>query len=239
MSDQQERPLVSARDVRKSYVMGKRTVEVLRGVSLTVPRGDFQALRGASGAGKSTLLHLIGGLDTPNSGEIWFGDRDLARLSRNDLAEFRNLRVGLIFQGYHLFPELDAVENVSLPARMARKNATEVAERARMLLKRVGLEARMEHRPSEMSGGEQQRVAIARALINEPELIIADEPTGNLDSRTGQEIIELLCSLREENGTTLLIATHDLKVAARAPKVIHLVDGQIDRTVRTSDVEAS
>jgi ABC-type lipoprotein export system ATPase subunit len=238
MSDSEQRPVVSVRDVRKSYVMGKRTVEVLRGVSLTVPRGDFQALRGASGAGKRTHLHLIGGLDTPNSGEIWFGDRDLARLSRNDLAEFRNLRVGLIFQGYHLFPELDAVENVSLPARMARKNATQVAERARMLLKRVGLEARMEHRPSEMSGGEQQRVAIARALINEPELIIADEPTGNLDSHTGQEIIELLCSLREENGTTLLIATHDLKVAARAPKVIHLVDGQIDQTARSREVEA-
>lgn len=220
--------LVSARDVRKSYTMGKRTVEVLRGVSLEVPRGDFQALRGASGAGKSTLLHLLGGLDSPNSGEIWFGNNDLARLSRNDLAEFRNLRVGLIFQGYHLFPELDALENVSLPARMARKNAREVAERARMLLSRVGLAERMEHRPSEMSGGEQQRVAIARALINEPDLIIADEPTGNLDSRTGQEIIELLCSLREENGTTLLIATHDLKVAARAPKVIHLIDGQID-----------
>jgi ABC-type lipoprotein export system ATPase subunit len=234
MSNSQEGPLVSARDVRKSYVMGKGTVEVLRGVTLTVPRGDFQALRGASGAGKSTLLHLIGGLDTPNSGEIWFGDRDLARMSRNDLAEFRNLRIGLIFQGYHLFPELDAVENVALPARMARKNATRVAERARMLLKRVGLGARMEHRPSEMSGGEQQRVAIARALINEPELIIADEPTGNLDSHTGQEIIELLCSLREENGTTLLIATHDLKVAARAPKVIHLVDGQIE-SMDTSD----
>jgi lipoprotein-releasing system ATP-binding protein len=228
MNNSDEKPLVSARAVRKSYIMGKRTVEVLRGVSLEVPRGDFQALRGASGAGKSTLLHLIGGLDTPNSGEIWFGNHDLARLSRNDLAEFRNLRVGLIFQGYHLFPELDALENVSLPARMARKNVRVVAERARMLLSRVGLGERMEHRPSEMSGGEQQRVAIARALINEPELIIADEPTGNLDSHTGQEIIELLCSLREENGTTLLIATHDLKVAARAPKVIHLIDGQID-----------
>ena len=233
MNNSEGKPLVSARQVRKSYIMGKRTVEVLRGVSLEVPRGDFQALRGASGAGKSTLLHLIGGLDTPNSGEIWFGNNDLARLSRNDLAEFRNLRVGLIFQGYHLFPELDAIENVSLPARMARKNAREVAERARMLLCRVGLGERMEHRPSEMSGGEQQRVAIARALINEPELIIADEPTGNLDSHTGQEIIELLCSLREENGTTLLIATHDLKVAARAPKVIHLIDGEIDSVNRT------
>jgi len=234
MSDPETRPLVSARGVCKSYVMGQRTVEVLRGVSLEVPKGDFQALRGASGAGKSTLLHLLGGLDSPNSGEIWFGDEDLSKMGRNELAEFRNLRVGFIFQAYYLFPELDALENVSLPARMARKNVSETAERARILLKRVGLEARMEHRPSELSGGEQQRVAIARALINEPELIIADEPTGNLDSHTGQEIIELLCSLREENGTTLLIATHDSEVAARAPKVIHLVDGQIDPSEPTA-----
>ncbi len=219
--------LLDARDVHKRYELAARSLEVLRGVSLTVARGDFLALRGASGAGKSTLLHLLGGLDSPNAGEIWSGGANLATLSQAALAQYRNHQVGFIFQAYHLLPELDALENVCLPARMARTSVAVAEARGRDLLARVGLKDRIEHRPNELSGGEQQRVAIARALINSPELILADEPTGNLDSHTGEEIIELLCALRAEHQTTLLIATHDAKVAARAPRVIELVDGQI------------
>jgi ABC-type lipoprotein export system ATPase subunit len=221
--------LLSATGIHKTYVLGKRSLEVLRGVDVTLQRGDFLALRGASGAGKSTLLHLLGGLDTPNQGEIHVGGRNLATLSRLELAQFRNREIGFIFQAYYLLPELDALENVCLPARMARTPADEAEARGRDLLARVGLEQRVEHKPYELSGGEQQRVAIARALINEPDLILADEPTGNLDSHTGQEIIELLCALRSEKQTTLVMATHDAKLAARAPKVFELVDGQIQR----------
>jgi ABC-type lipoprotein export system ATPase subunit len=219
--------LLSAKNVSKSYTLGKRALEVLRSVSLDVARGDFLALRGASGAGKSTLLHLFGGLDSPNGGEIWFGNRNLAQLSPRDIAILRNTRVGFIFQSYHLLPELDALENVCLPARMLRRPADAAEKLGRELLARVGLSARIDHKPYELSGGEQQRVAIARALINEPELVLADEPTGNLDSHTGSEIVDLLVGLRAEKNTTLIIATHDAAVAARAPRTIHLVDGEI------------
>ncbi len=219
--------LLSAKDLYKNYPIGKRTVEVLRGVSVAIASGDFLALRGASGAGKSTLLHLLGGLDSPNAGEIWFAGKNLAKLSNGQLAQFRNARIGFIFQAYYLLPELDALENVCLPARMARTPAAKTEALGRELLARVGLKERMEHRPYELSGGEQQRVAIARAMINSPDLILADEPTGNLDSHTGEEIVELLCGLRAEKQTALIIATHDARVAARAPKVVHLIDGQI------------
>src|SRR5438093_3979605 len=218
--------LLAAKGVHKSYLLGKRWLDVLRGVDVELGRGDFLALRGASGAGKSTLLHLLGGLDSPNQGEIRLSGRNLATLTRRELARLRNQEVGFIFQAYYLLPELDALENVCLPARMARVAACEAEARGRNLLERVGLKERVEHKPYELSGGEQQRVAIARALINEPDLILADEPTGNLDSHTGEEIIELLCSLRTEKQTTLIMATHDAKVAARAPKVMELVDGQ-------------
>jgi lipoprotein-releasing system ATP-binding protein len=220
-------PFLAAKNAGKTYMLGKRALEVLRGIDLEINRGDFLALRGASGAGKSTLLHLLGGLDFPDPGEIHSHGRALSSLSRDDLAQWRNREVGFIFQAYYLLPELDALENVCLPARMARTGASDAARRGRQLLTRVGLSERMEHKPYELSGGEQQRVAIARALINEPALILADEPTGNLDSHTGQEIIDLLCSLREERQMTLVMATHDSKLAARAAKTIHLVDGQI------------
>jgi ABC-type lipoprotein export system ATPase subunit len=220
-------PFLSARGLAKSYTMGKRTLEVLRGVNLDVARGEFLALRGASGAGKSTLLHLIGGLDSPNAGEILFNGQDLARFSEGELTHFRNRRVGFVFQAYHLLPELTALENVCLPARVARISAGDSEKRAAGLLARVGLAERVEHKPFELSGGEQQRVAIARALINEPELLLADEPTGNLDSHTGGDIIELLKSLRAEKKMTLAIATHDETIAAHAERVVQLVDGQI------------
>src|SRR5471032_1408329 len=220
-------PFLSDRALVKTYAMGKRSLEVLRGVDLTVARGEFLALRGASGAGKSTLLHLIGGLDSPNAGEIFFNGQNLAKFSENELTQFRNRRVGFVFQAYHLLPELTALENVCLPARMARTSSAQTEKRGRELLARVGLKDRTDHKPSELSGGEQQRVAIARALINEPELLLADEPTGNLDSKTGGEIIELLKNLCAEKQMTLVIATHDAKVAARAQRVIELADGRI------------
>lgn len=219
-------PLVIARSVVKNYQIGHRDVIVLQGIDLCIYKGEFLAIRGASGAGKSTLLHLLGGLDTPNSGDIIFDGQNLASMSELELSRFRNAKVGFIFQAYHLLPELDALENVCLPARMARRNAREVESRGRDLLDRVGLANRWEHRPSELSGGEQQRVAIARALINDPAVILADEPTGNLDSHTGEEIISLLCSLREERNATLIIATHDAKLASRAPHGIEIVDGK-------------
>jgi ABC-type lipoprotein export system ATPase subunit len=187
--------LLSARGLKKTYAIGKRTLEVLRGVDMDVARGDFVALRGASGTGKSTLLHLLGGLDTPNAGEIHFAGQNLAAFTESQLTHFRNRRVGFVFQSYYLLPELDALENVCLPARVARVPAAQAGARGRELLSLVGLKDRMEHKPYELSGGEQQRVAIARALINEPELLLADEPTGNLDSHTGGEIIELLKNL--------------------------------------------
>jgi lipoprotein-releasing system ATP-binding protein len=220
-------PLVSASSVSKTYAMGRRSLTVLRELSFSVGRGEFVALRGASGAGKSTLLHLLGGLDSPDKGEIWFAGENLAKFSPSDLARLRRLRVGFVFQAFHLMPELDALENVCLPARIARLPLDEATARGRDLLARVGLNDRMEHRPTELSGGERQRVALARALINQPDLVLADEPTGNLDSHTGGEIIDLLCSLVSERKTTLVIATHDANVAARAPKVVHLIDGQI------------
>ena len=219
--------LVSAHNASKTYAMGKRSLTVLHEMNFSVARGEFVALRGASGAGKSTLLHLLGGLDIPETGEIWFADKNLTSLSSDRLAALRNAKIGFVFQAYHLLPELDALENVSLPARIARVSAGEAAARARDLLARVGLQERMEHRPNELSGGERQRVAIARALINQPELILADEPTGNLDSHTGGEIMDLLCSLVAERQATLVIATHDASVAARAPKVVQLADGKI------------
>ncbi len=219
--------LLSAKGLHKTYSLGQRSLEVLRGVDIELARGDFLSLRGASGAGKSTLLHLLGGLDSPNQGEIWLAGRNLARLTPLELAHLRNREVGFIFQAYYLLPELDALENVCLPARMARRPAAEVEARARDLLARVGLADRVEHKPYELSGGEQQRVAIARSLINDPAVILADEPTGNLDSQTGSEIIELLCALRVERQTTLIVATHDMQVASRAPRVVRLRDGRI------------
>ncbi len=220
-------PMLVANDLRKTYQMGRRRVEVLRGVSFEVAAGSFVALRGASGSGKSTLLHLLGGLDLPDVGSIRFEGEELGRLSASRLAGFRNRQVGFVFQAYHLLPELDALENVCLPARICRRPAEEIEGQARELLNRVGLGERMDHRPTELSGGEQQRVAIARALINRPRLVLADEPTGNLDSRTGSEIMDLLCALQSERGMTLVMVTHDSRVASRAPEVLELEDGRV------------
>jgi lipoprotein-releasing system ATP-binding protein len=220
--------VIAAKEIQKAYSLGRKRVEVLRGVDLVVNPGEFVALRGASGAGKSTLLHILGGLDTPTGGIICYGQRKLSDHSATELSRFRNEKVGFVFQSYHILPELTALENVCLPARIARESMQTAEPRARALLERVGLGGRMDHKPLELSGGEQQRVAVARALINSPELILADEPTGNLDSHTGQEIIDLLLSLRSERNATLIIATHDTAIAARAPRMVELVDGRIE-----------
>lgn len=218
-------PVLIATGLFKSYRLGKREIPVLKGIDLTVERGDFVALRGSSGAGKSTLLHLLGALDLPDRGTIQLEGQELTQASSKELALVRNARVGFVFQAYHLLPELDALENVWLPSRIARQSSEEARERAKMLLQRVGLGERLEHRPYELSGGEQQRVAIARSLMNRPTLLLADEPTGNLDSKTGEAIIQLLIDLQTEQKTTLVMATHDASIASKAPRVLQLVDG--------------
>ncbi len=220
-------PLIKGTDLAKTYTMGRRELEVLKGVNVEVGRGEFVALRGASGAGKSTLLHLLGGLDKPSQGTVEFEGRDLKTLGSANLATLRNRRMGLIFQAYHLLPEFDALENVCLAASIQRRAPAEAEREAKELLTKVGLKDRFDHRPAELSGGEQQRVAIARSLINQPALLLADEPTGNLDSATGGEILDLLENLRIEMKVTMIMATHDSAVAARAQRVIELKDGRL------------
>ena len=219
--------ILSARGLHKSYDLGRRNVEVLHGVSLEIGSGDFLSLQGASGAGKSTLLHLLGGLDEPTAGEVFTDDQSLFDMGAGRLAKWRNREVGFVFQSYHLLPEFDALENVTLPARMAHTGSGVAEQRGRELLERVGLAKRIHHLPTELSGGEQQRVALARALINQPRILFADEPTGNLDSKTGSDVLDLLCELQQEAELTMILATHDDTVAARAHVAFRLADGLI------------
>jgi len=219
--------ILQAQGLHKSFFVGKRKLEILRGISMNVRPGEFIALCGASGAGKSTLLNLLAGLDTPDEGHVILSGKRTDQLSDRELTQIRNRQIGFIFQSYHLLPEFDALENVSMPARIARRPYRETIEEAEQLLCRVGLEERIEHRPPELSGGEQQRVAIARALINHPSLLIADEPTGNLDSKTGREILDLLLQLRSERRCALVMATHDTGIADQADHTFHIVDGRL------------
>jgi len=215
-------------EVCKSYRLGPRRIDVLRGVSMALRRGETVSVTGASGAGKSTLLHVAGGLDAPGAGAVRYVGRDLYRLGAGARARYRSESVGFIFQSYCLLPELTVLENVLLPC-MARPGWFRAARadrrRAADLLERTGLAERADHRPAELSGGEQQRAAIARALVNEPALILADEPTGNLDSRTGGRVLDLLFELVESRGLAVLMATHDGEVAARCHRVARLADG--------------
>ena len=217
--------MLSAQDVRKWYHLGTKELSVLQGVNFDLYEGEFVALQGASGSGKSTLLQLLGGLDRASSGSILFDGSPLRLQTAAQAAQFRGKHVGFVFQAYHLLPDLDALENIMLPAQIQSCSQLEV--RAKELLDKVGLSDRMGHRPSELSGGEQQRVAIARALMNEPEIVLADEPTGNLDSATEEEIIELLKQLHEDRQLTLLVATHDEEVAKAAQRVVCLKDGKV------------
>jgi lipoprotein-releasing system ATP-binding protein len=218
---------IIAQDVTKSFARDGDRVEVLKGVSLTVAAGELAAIVGPSGVGKSTLLHLLGGLERPTAGAIRYGDTDLARLSDIALARFRNLRVGFVFQFHHLLPEFSALENVMMPLLIRRCATAEARARSTALLGRVGLAARLRHRPGELSGGEQQRVAIARALIGEPAVLLADEPTGNLDSKTGDEVFELMRELNRERNLTCVFITHNEELARRTDRVLRMLDGRM------------
>ena len=215
------------RDVWKVYCMKGVETNALRGVDLKVCKGEYAAIVGPSGSGKSTLMHIMGCLDTPTKGKLFLEGRDVSEMDDNQLARVRREKIGFIFQSYNLVPGLTAVENVSLPMRFAGFGRGESQKRAVELLKKVGLSERMEHKPSEMSGGEQQRVAVARSLINDPDVIMGDEPTGNLDSKTGVEIMELIEDLHKKMGKTVIIVTHDLKLAKRAPRQIRMLDGKV------------
>ncbi len=219
--------ILRAEEVHKTYHIGKRTVEVLHGVSLTIQRGETLSIMGASGAGKSTLMHILGGLDRPDAGDVFFEETSLGKMNPAKRAAFRAKRCGFIFQSYHLLPELDVRQNVILPS-MAAGNGCDVKARAEELLEKVGLAGRMEHRPMELSGGEQQRVAIARALMNDPDLILADEPTGNLDSHTGENILNNLFDLAQSANRTLIIVTHNEAVASRCQRELILKDGKLE-----------
>lgn len=234
-------PLLEARDLHKTYRLGRVDVPVLHGASLRVTAGEWVAVLGASGSGKSTLLHLLGNLDQPDRGRgtIHFRGRPLDALVRWEGDRYRNRSVGFVFQFYHLLPELTVLENAMLPAlvgvtrlRWWRERAA-IARRAQDTLESFGLGHRLRHRPSELSGGERQRVAIARALANSPPVLLADEPTGNLDARTGAGILDLLAD-RHRAGLTIVMVTHDLSIAARADRVVHLVDGRVDEAVESA-----
>ncbi|MEM3361487.1 MAG: ABC transporter ATP-binding protein [Candidatus Bathyarchaeia archaeon] len=215
-------------EVKKSYRIGKVTVQALRGVSFCVGEGEFLAVLGPSGSGKSTLLHLIGCLDRPDDGEIIIEGRNVLKLSDDELADLRLKKIGFVFQFFNLLPRLTAFENVKLPLVLAGASEKESYEKAKELLELVGLGERLNHRPSELSGGEQQRVAIARALVNNPKLVLADEPTGNLDTKSGWEIVNLMRRLNEEMKQTFIVVTHDPQIAEVADRIIYLRDGLIE-----------
>ncbi len=219
-------PVIDVRDLKKVYHIGEIEVPALRGVNIQVQRGEVVAIMGPSGSGKSTLMNMIGCLDSPSDGVYILDGLQVSDLRDDELAEVRNKKIGFVFQKYNLLPRVSALENVELPMHYSDENS-HMQQRATDALKAVGLEDRMRHKPNELSGGQQQRVAIARAIVNEPAIILADEPTGNLDSQAGKEIIDLLLGLNRERGTTLIIVTHDPDVSAAAQRVIHLRDGLI------------
>jgi putative ABC transport system ATP-binding protein len=220
--------VVRAVGLTRRYKMGDAFVDALRGVDLTIQRGEFVALVGPSGSGKSTVLNLIGGLDRPTSGQVWIDGVELSATDERALTRHRREHVGFVFQTFNLLPRLTAEENVALPLMFSGVPHEERLSRARALLQRVGLSHRLTHRPSQLSGGEQQRVAIARALVGQPALLLADEPTGNLDTTTGAEIMALLQKLNQEGDLTLLVVTHDPEVAAFADRVVTLRDGRVE-----------
>ncbi|MEJ2209853.1 MAG: ABC transporter ATP-binding protein [Anaerolineae bacterium] len=219
---------IRAVNLTRTFEVGETQIQALRGVSLEVAAGEFVALIGPSGSGKSTFLNLVGGLDRPTDGELWVDGVELSASKEKALTEHRRRRVGFVFQSFHLLPRLTALENVAVPLMFSGVPERVRLERARALLAQVGLSHRLEHTPTQLSGGEQQRVAIARALVGRPAIILADEPTGNVDSSTGAEIMALLQHLNREQGVTLLLVTHDAEAAAFAGRVVHLRDGQIE-----------
>ena len=230
----EKKTLLRAEGLHKEYPMGKdQRLLVIKGLDMEVREGEMAVIVGPSGSGKSTLLHLLGGLDRPSSGKVVVDSLDLSVLSEEELAGFRNQTLGFIFQFHHLLPEFSALENVAMPALIRGEKMNEAQERAAMLLQEVGLEERTDHKPSELSGGEQQRVAVARALMNNPRLVLADEPSGNLDEENSQRLHQLLADLAQKRGLTFVIATHNLDLTKRAHRVLQLVDGRLVTGLRS------
>jgi putative ABC transport system ATP-binding protein len=223
--------IISLRDIKKSYQLGESTVHALRGTTLDIEAGEFVAITGPSGSGKSTLMHILGCLDRPTEGRFLLNDKDVSNLSRDELAAIRNKQIGFVFQGFNLLPRTTAVENVEVPLLYSRPGiaAAERRKRALAALEAMGLSDRSKHHPNQLSGGQQQRVAIARALVNEPSLILADEPTGNLDTATSIEVMQLLQELRERRTITIVLITHEPEIAAYGTRVIAMRDGTIVR----------
>ncbi|MGK5082930.1 ABC transporter ATP-binding protein [Bdellovibrionota bacterium FG-1] len=221
-------PLVETRNIKKSYTRGHQAVDALKGVSLSIDQGQFVSIMGPSGSGKSTLMHIIGGLDRPTSGQVILSGQGIESYSDDELSAFRRRRLGFIFQFFNLLPTLSALENVALPLLLDGKPMREIAPKATELLTLIGLKNRIDHRPDQLSGGEMQRVAIARALVTDPLLILADEPTGNLDTKTGTTVLELLAQMAKERGHTILMVTHDPKAASFGNRLITLRDGLIE-----------
>jgi putative ABC transport system ATP-binding protein len=221
--------LISIHDLKKTYTVGEVSVEALRGVSLEIQAGEFVSIVGASGSGKSTFMHIVGCLDRPSSGGYVLGGRDVSKLSRDELARVRNTTIGFVFQSFNLLPRTSAIENVEVPMLYAVKKlpAAERRARAKAALALVGLEHRMDHYPNQLSGGQQQRVAIARALMTEPPIVLADEPTGNLDTRTSVEVMEILRKLRDERGITVVVITHEPVIAEYGSRVVTFRDGLV------------
>ena len=216
--------MIKAQNIKKSF----GNLEVLKGINLEIPTGKIHSIVGASGAGKTTLLQILGTLSKPDSGNIFFNDKNISSFSEKEMATFRNREIGFVFQFHHLLPEFTALENVCIPAFIAKKSKAEAEKRALELLDYLGLTDRIEHKPSELSGGEKQRVAVARALVNNPSVVLADEPSGNLDTANRNELHELLFKLRDDFGQTFIIVTHDDNFAERSDKIIHIKDGVID-----------
>ena len=223
--------MIQAQYLQKSYLMGRVTVEALRGIDLTIGRGEHVAILGPSGSGKSTLMHILGCLDTPTSGTYLLDGREVSGLKRNDLARIRNEKIGFVFQSFNLLAHATALGNVELPLVYKGTNRREERRRAAALLERVGLGDRLDHRPNELSGGERQRVAVARALVLDPDLVLADEPTGNLDTASGEEIVALFEDLVAE-GRTVIVVTHDQDIARSARRIIRLRDGRVEEDTR-------
>lgn len=221
--------LIKLEDICKTYHLGEMDVPVLKGVSLTIERGELVALMGASGSGKTTLMNILGCLDRPTSGKFWLDGEEISQVSSDDRAMIRNRKIGFVFQNFNLLPRTSALDNVMMPLAYTARNLSEREgrDRARQMLERVGLGERVDHEPSQLSGGQQQRVAIARALVNSPPILLADEPTGNLDSKTSIEILGMFQKLNAEEGITIILVTHDANVAGHAKRVIHIRDGLI------------
>lgn len=226
-----EKTIIKISDIKRSFLLGTEEIQVLKGINLEIEKGDYVALMGPSGSGKSTLMNILGCLDTPTSGTYILNDKDVSKLTDNQLAEIRNKEIGFVFQTFNLLPRTTAIDNVALPMIYAGKSKNERTQRAEEVLSQVGLQDRMDHHPNQLSGGQRQRVAVARALVNNPSIILADEPTGNLDTKTSIEIMALFDQIHKK-GNTIILVTHEEDIAAHAHRIIRLRDGVIESDIR-------